>query len=113
MNRERFEAIDQLWVPCFRVGSKDATASALEGLCLDKETGEQITAASQSSEVELYAVPPSDGTPVMHVDFPATASTKVISQSFVFIANQLGLDESLEMPLLLAHVDKQAHWKVV
>ena len=35
----------------------------------------------------------------------------LIDDSFLLVANQIALDETLEMPLLILHVDRQKHWK--
>jgi len=46
----------------------------------------------------------------MSPDYPAGVEVGLIEDSFVFLANQVSLDETLEMPLALVHVDKK-HWK--
>ena len=55
-------------------------------------------------------MPASDGTPMCSPDYPE-ANVGLISNSFVFVVNQQSLDESLDMPLVLVHVDRQTHWK--
>ena len=46
-------------------------------------------------------------------DYPQIAREKLglIEDSFVFVANQNSLDESLEMPLAIVHVDREKDWK--
>ena len=67
----------------------------------------------QTCKVELFCVPASDGTPTVTPDYPAMdgKSMGIVENSFVFVANQVSLDESIEMPLAIMHVDKSAHWK--
>jgi hypothetical protein len=36
----------------------------------------------------------------------------LIEDAFVFIANEVLLDETLELPLAIVHVDKK-HWKAL
>lgn len=72
-----------------------------------------IAKASQKCSIELFTLPASDGTPSISLDYPQVDGSKrgLIDNSFVFVANQVSLDESLEMPLALIHVDRDKHWK--
>ena len=43
-------------------------------------------------------------------DFPAGCKVGLVEDSFIFIANQISLDETLDLPLAIVHVDR-SHWK--
>ena len=61
----------------------------------------------------MFCAPASDGTPMFTPNYAASKkmSLGLIDESFVLVANQVALDESLEMPLVTVHVDRQKHWK--
>ena len=50
-------------------------------------------------------MPASDGTPVVTPDYP-NSTHGVIDNSFIIVVNQSSLDETLEMPLAIVHIDK-------
>ena len=103
-----------MWVPAFKVEQSQANTGAIEGLQLDKnDQNSFVKQASQTCSVELFTMPASDGTPMCTPDYPAVESANLglIADSFVFVVNQQSLDESLDMPLALVHVDRQTHWK--
>lgn len=105
--QEKFVEIDSLWVPAF-VGKKSVTnASGVAGLQLRKgDKASFVAQAEQECTVELFTAPSSDGTPVISPDYPDGQKVGLVEDSFVFIANQISLDESLEMPLAVIHVDR-------
>ena len=84
---------------------------SLEGLQLRKDDPDSfVSETSQTCSVELFTMPASDGTPVISPDYPESSKVGLVEGSFAFIANQISLDETLEMPLALVHVDRD-HWK--
>ena len=44
-------------------------------------------------------------------DYPAEANIKIIDDSFLFAVVHNSLEDSLELPLLVAEVERQLHWK--
>ena len=92
-----------------------AGAPAIEGLQLRKEDSTSfVSSVDQSCQVELFCLPASDGTPEITLDFPRCPEGQqhgLVEESFVFVANQVNLDDSLEMPFVMVHVDRAQHWK--
>ena len=48
----------------------------------------------------------SDGTPTITPDYPIDANIKVIEESFLFVGVHNSLEDSLELPLLVAEVER-------
>ena len=99
-------------MPAFQTEINVPSVGNLEGLQLQKDDmASFIRSASQECSVDLFCLPASDGTPMVTTDFPVSEKTSIIEESFVFVANQVALDESLQVPLAIVHVDKARHWK--
>ena len=111
LDRDNFIQLEYLWVPAFAIEQSTSSVPQIEGLQLDKsDQSSFVNQAKQSCQIELFCLPDSDGTPKF-VPEPAGNNLGLIEDSFVFVANQVSLDESLEMPLAMVHVDKNKHWK--
>ena len=108
---EQFNQIDQLWVPAFKVETQQKQVSELEGFSISSDNSLRIASARQNTSVEFFTAPASDGTPKITPDYPADANIKVIDDSFLFVAVHNSLEDSLELPLLVAEVERQIHWK--
>ena len=91
------------------------SVNAIEGLTLSKKADDRCTIANVQQDVSLdfYAPPESDGTPLTDPSFPTDKKTVAITEDFVFVATHISLEESIEMPLLVAHVDRATHWKTL
>jgi len=106
--------LDYLWVPAFALEQAVPHVTQLEGIQLTKDDPNSfVNDASQVCSAEVFCLPESDGTPRVTPDYPALAADKmaIVESSFIFVANQVSLDESIELPLAIMHVDKSAHWK--
>lgn len=91
-----------------------SSGNQVEGLQLNKDDmNSYVRSVFQNCSVEMFCLPSSDGTPMVELNYPVHSPDKIglVEDSFIFVANQVALDESLELPLAIVHVDKSAHWK--
>ena len=56
--------------------------------------------------MEFFVQPASDGTPDYSPDYPTDVNIEVITDSFIFVAVNTCLEESLELPLFIVDVDR-------
>ena len=109
LEAQKFDQVDQLWVPTFRVDTDQSQVNEVEGLGLSSDNN--VVNVRQKSTIEFFTQPASDGTPEYSPDYPTDANIEVIADSFVFVAVNSFLEESIEMPLFIVDIDRQKHWK--
>lgn len=93
------DELKELWLPQFKC-NQSVTTDALCGLT------PATKAYNQESELELYTLPKSDGTPEVE---PSQGSL-VLTEEFVVAVTHAKVTELLEMPLAVIPVSQNS-WK--
>ena len=95
-----------MYVPAFKVETQQDNVNELEGFSISSDNSLQVANARQKTTIEFFTAPAGDGTPKITPDYPADANIKVIDDSFIFVTVHNSLEESLELPLLVAEVER-------
>jgi hypothetical protein len=68
-----------------------------------------VSSCSQTVEIEMYALPESDGTVALRAPRLADTQTIAITDSFILAVLCPSVEETLEAPIVVANVD-QKYW---
>ena len=57
-------------------------------------------------ELDFYTLPESDGTPLVEPSYPDESKTAIVQDDFIFVVSHSQVEETLEMPLFIASIDR-------
>ena len=114
LEREKFDTPEHLFIPSFKLKIEHKKVPEIEGLVLSKneENESKILNVNQQIELEFFTAPESEGTPAISPN-PDQYPTEIIEDDFIIVVTHNSFEESLEMPLIMAHIDRTPHWQIV